>query len=402
MRFELFICCFLMAQGLMLDFAIAHDAQPTRANYAIGEIRVRLMASQSSIQLKATDLKIFANHRRCLNAKVKISSKEVEMIVSHRGQNWQIQNLQSRQICELNTNSIQFQASSLILNHKRVSPNLILNAEQNNFEVIAPLELEKYLVGVLSKEMPASFPIEAFKAQAIASRSYALKKIFSSRLRSFDLESSISDQVYDYNSGSDKIRAAVEETRGLILENAQNKLFSVYYHADCGGHTEEASEVWGNSEKSATVVDEACPLESHSKWTYSISKFEFSLRLRVILQLAEAQIVGIEEFESSSSGRKKSLKIILDDQTTRIISGQQLRNILGYDKLKSTLFAMNSQGPDLVFDGKGMGHGVGMCQWGARHLALNGESFESILKHYYQGARIAKFNPQLQQSHLAL
>jgi stage II sporulation protein D len=383
MRFLILIFAFLFSKNLAAHEVSAHEVSAQ-------EIRVRLMAAQSSIQLKATGLQIFTDRHPCLNSKVRINSREAELIVSHRGQNWQILDLQNRQICELNVSSIQFRAMSLSLNHKKVSPHLILNGVKNDFEVVSPMDLEKYLIGVLSKEMPLSFPLEAFKAQAIASRSYAMKKILSSKNRSFDLESSIADQAYDFTAGTEKIRTAVEETRHLVLENEQNKLFPVYYHADCGGHTEEASEVWGNSEKMATVADEACPLESHSKWSFNISKFELSMRLRVVLQLAEAQIINIEEFESSSSGRKKSLKLILDDQSSRIISGQQLRNILGYDKLKSTMFAMNTQGSDIVFDGKGMGHGVGMCQWGARHLALGGESYQRILKHYYQGARIAR------------
>ena len=97
----------------------------------------------------------------------------------------------------------------------------------------------------------------------------------------------------------------------------------------------------------------------------------------------------------SNSGRKKSLQFILDDHSVRIISGQQLRNILGFDRLKSTMFAFNERGDHFVFEGQGHGHGVGMCQWGARHLALSGESFKRILIHYFPQARLAQISKTL-------
>ncbi len=379
MRFQIFIF-----SSLCLFFGAV--------NSSATEIRVRLMSSQTSIEIQAKNFQIFTAGQRCSNPKVKINSQETEMIVRYQAQHWHLQNLHNRQDCELSGSILKLRATELVLNHKSSPPDLNLIASKNLFEVIAVMDVEKYLVGVLSKEMPASFPLEAFKAQAIASRSYALKTILSSHQKTLDIESSIADQVYDFNPGTEKIRSAVSETRNIVLENGQGRLFPVYYHADCGGHTEEASEVWGTAEKIGTTSDEACPLESHSSWSYNISRFELSARLRVILQLADAQIVSIQEFENSSSGRKKSLRFVLDDQSTRIISGQQLRNILGYDKLKSTLFAFNSRGADFVFEGRGLGHGVGMCQWGARHLALTGESYPAILKHYFHEARLVKLS----------
>lgn len=356
------------------------------------EVRVRILNEQNSITMDAENFRIIASSHRCQNSLVKVKALKSQMIIRYKpSQNsWSLLNLASHQICEINSRNLKFDAQRMFINRKQLPGKILLLSHKLNFDVIAVLDLEKYLVGVLAKEMPAGFPLEAFKAQAIASRSYAMKKIMKSQEREFDLESGVADQMFEYTSGTAKIQTAVEETKSLVLENQKGHLFSVYYHADCGGRTEEPSEVWGSNEKIGSVVDDSCPLESHSSWNFAISKFELSARLRVILQLGDAQILSIEDFENTSSGRKKSLKFVLDDHSTRIISGQQLRNILGFEKLKSTLFAFNQHGADFVFEGKGHGHGVGMCQWGARHLALSGEAYPNILKHYFPRANLAR------------
>lgn len=359
------------------------------------EVRVRVFSKQNSVGLRLEDFKMITDARRCLDSRIIINSKHAQMIVRYLPQkkSWALLNLESKSRCEIKSEKLQIKAKKISINKKVFPGQILFVPHDQNFDIIAELELEQYLVGVLAKEMPSNFPIEAFKAQAIASRSYAMKKILISKNKPYDLESGVADQMFEYLSGNDKIRSAVRQTRNIVLENQNGRLHSVYYHADCGGHTEEPSEVWGNSEKIGTVVDESCPFESHSSWNFSISKIELTARLRVILQLGEAQVVAIEEFENTKSGRKKSLRFVLDDRTTRIISGQELRNILGFEKLKSTLFAFDKRGADFVFAGRGHGHGVGMCQWGARHLALGGDVYPVILKHYFPQAKLARMSP---------
>ena len=334
---------------------------------------------------------------QCSHPKIRLSAKNTRIIIRllPTKRRWSLFNLESKQSCEIESDKLSLHGTNIKINQKRFSNKIILSPQGLGFNVIAELDIEKYLVGVLTKEMPSQFPLEAFKAQAIASRSYALKKILSSKTKSYDLESSVTDQMFEFSKGTEKIKSAIFETKNTVLENDKGQLFSVYYHANCGGRTEEPSDVWGNGEKIGSVKDEACPNEGHSHWNFNISKFELTARLRVILQLGDAQIVSIEEFENTNSGRKKSLQFILDDHSVRIISGQQLRNILGFDRLKSTMFAFNERGDHFVFEGQGHGHGVGMCQWGARHLALSGESFKRILIHYFPQARLAQISKTL-------
>ncbi len=352
-------------------------------------IRVRLLTAQDSAQISARAFKIFVEHGKCLDPFVKINDEEGEFVIRKRTSGWTVFNTKSKQVCEIHSQNLKVAAEQIELNRRPVPNRLAFIAQPRGFDIVASLDLDAYLIGVLSKEMPSSFPLEAFKAQAIASRSYALKKVLTSKAKHFDLDSGVADQVFEYSKGNEKIKLAVIETKNLVLKNRKGLLFPVYFHSDCGGQTEEASEVWTAGEKGGTVVDSACPLDARSSWKFSISKLELTARLRVILNLENSQITQIKEYENSSSGRKKSLRFVLDDGSTRTITGQQLRNILGFDRLKSTLFAFKDSSSSFLFEGKGHGHGVGMCQWGARHLANSGKEYQSILKHYYPMAKLA-------------
>lgn len=265
-------------------------------------------------------------------------------------------------------------------------------------DVIARMDLETYLLGVLPKEMPAEWPIEALKAQAVASRSFALERV---RLRAkegkpFHLESTVLDQVFAWHEPEqiggarlENVRKALNETRDEVLTDARGEVVAAYFHADCGGKTEAAAAVWGGEPKSTGIaVDGGCPLSPIARWAWSVTSEELAARLRSALGLSlSARVTDIRNEAFSASGRVLKLAVVTDDGMIRRLSGHQIRSVLGFDRLKSTAFEVRKAGDgSFRFNGQGHGHGVGLCQWGTRRLASRGADYKRILRHYYPKA----------------
>lgn len=263
----------------------------------------------------------------------------------------------------------------------------------NQFDVIASLDLETYLIGVLPSEMPGLWPVEALKAQAIASRSYAYSQLERTKSKHFDLESTISDQVYNllnHNQASfavrERLKKVLEETKGKILSK-DNHPVTAFYHADCGGQTEHPKNVWGGQKSMASVKDAGCPLSPHAQWFAQLSKSEIAAKFAEGIVLAELP-VDLTVSERTKSGRAKRVSVLYPSGKTIEVSGHEFRKRLGFSKIKSTKLNIDANLKGWVVHGKGHGHGVGLCQWGARHLARRGLSAEQILDHYYPNTQI--------------
>ena len=251
------------------------------------------------------------------------------------------------------------------------------------------LDLEEYVIGVVAGEMPASFEIEALKAQAIAARSYALSKIETST-ESYDLVTDITNQVYittedmqekwgeDYDFYYDKIKNAVSATKNLVMEY-EGDVISAYYFAMSNGSTEDVSLVFGESRDYLKSVD--------SSWDESVKNFsvtttftkeEFCSKLSI-----DCSNITIGAIDRSSTNRVNT--IVINDKEFK---GTTLRALLG---LRSTDFTIDIS-DDIKITTKGYGHGVGMSQYGANEMAKNGASYEEILNHYYKDIDIVEIN----------
>jgi stage II sporulation protein D len=271
-----------------------------------------------------------------------------------------------------------------ISGYKVSTPVLITN----HGDIIASMPLNTYLEGVLAGEMPTNWPIEALKSQAVAARSYTLYQINQRKNNIFQLEGSILDQVYANTENSDQrtiIRQALAETDGIVLMD-HGRVMKAYYHSDCGGKTEDPEKVWGGTKTKGlpTVVTDAhCAFNPGSKWTFDISLDE--MRKKIESPFKDVRIVT-----KTASGRAALIAFNEADDKNVLISGNELRKILGYNKLKSTLFSVSIQDDTVTFTGRGFGHGSGLCQWGARYMAQKGASVREILKHYYPNANITE------------
>lgn len=254
--------------------------------------------------------------------------------------------------------------------------------------VVNHIELEDYLRGILYHEVSHYWPIEALKAQAIISRTYAAYQCQENKRKDFDVTADIYSQVYGGKT-SERYRTtkAVEETQGQVLIY-NNKLFPTYFHATCAGHTEDASSLWDiNILPLKGVSCIYCQDSPHFNWHYVMSLDEFKLKLKEA-GYKIGDIKGIDIIGRNKSGRIIQLKIESKDAELKI-NAKDLRSIIGPNVIRSANFNVGLANNDLVFEGFGWGHGVGLCQWGAYFMAKQGNSYQEILKHYYPGSKIS-------------
>ena len=262
----------------------------------------------------------------------------------------------------------------------------------DKFLIINRLDLDDYLAGVIKNEMNTSWPVEALKAQVVLARTYALSRLENPRSRKFDLYSTVEDQVYQGVGAEDeRCWKAIKETQGEVLYFG-GKLAEVFYHCCCGGRTEAVEYVWGGEPKLylRSVKCGYCQECPYYFWRYPsvgvLSPSELAERLGYDGEEVERIIVK----QKSPSGRVLMLEVIFRSGYKARISGGDFRLRLGREQVRSTLFQIEKQGDGFVILGSGSGHGVGLCQWGARGMALKGKSYREILNYYFPGTRIKK------------
>ncbi len=257
----------------------------------------------------------------------------------------------------------------------------LITVYRTNGDVIN-IGLTEYLVGVVSGEMPASFPMEALKAQAVVARTYTMKSLQIGR----KLTDSTSTQVYkdnnqlrslwgnDYDRYYQRIYDAVTSTDNICVYYNGDYIDAVY-HSTSNGYTEDAVNVWGNSIPYLQTVA--------STWDQNVSSY-----LKIITK-EESDIISIlgldnldeiQILERNNSGRVEKVQI-----GNKIFSGVELRNMLG---LRSTDFEIIKDNNIITITTKGYGHGVGMSQYGAKGMAEQGYSYREILNHYYTNVNI--------------
>lgn len=273
------------------------------------------------------------------------------------------------------------------------SPITFLGGAKDKVNVVVTLPLEDYVAGVVAGEMPPSWPMEALMAQAVASRSYVLAQLSSQSQQLFDTDSSQFNQVFKYISGDEgviaRVREAVKRTQGTVLTDKKGNPLWAYYHADCGGHTEEPDAVWSNRQFYGTASDANCPAKPNTNWEAEVSLPLLNKKLLPVLE-TKKKIVGVDVGEKTKSGRIKNMIVKLSDGSVEKIRSNQFRQQLGFQWIKSTLFGIDQKGSTLHLTGRGFGHGVGLCQWGSKELAKKGKSYLAILKTYYPAAKIEK------------
>ena len=269
--------------------------------------------------------------------------------------------------------------------------NQTIRVKRLSSDKIDTIPLEEYIVGVLAGEMPIYFELEALKAQAVASRSYAMKRIEYNKENEYDVVDSVLNQVYlddsylkktwggSYVKNINKIRTAVNATLDEVLVY-DDKIIDALFFSTSNGYTEDSNLVFN--------LDLPYLKSVESNWdekTSSVFKASNSMSLQEFydkLGLSYNKKLNIEKIEKSKSGRIIKLKI----------NGKEIKAREMYEKLKlkSTDFEINQVGSNVVINTKGYGHGVGLSQYGAEGMAKEGYKYDDILKHYYTGIKIKK------------
>lgn len=246
------------------------------------------------------------------------------------------------------------------------------------------VSLESYVEGVVASEMPASFELEALKAQAVASRSYVIS-------RGLRVDDSTSSQVYksdeelqklfkgDYEKRMAKVREAVKATRGLVMYY-DDVVINALFFSTSNGATINSQDYYANALPYLQAVSSEWDLEVNAN---AISEVTFSFE-DIRQKLSCKGEIKIDVISRYDNHRVKLVKV-----NGKEYSGRELRELLG---LRSTDFSVTKNKDSFTFKTIGFGHGVGMSQYGAQGMALEGYSYEDILKHYYKNVEIRKFS----------
>ena len=337
--------------------------------------------------------------------------------------------------------------SIITVEDKRYRDFIKIQRESQSLLVINLIDIEHYLYGVVPREMPASFPMEALKAQAVAARTYTLNNLNKHGSEGYNLCDTTHCQVYGGIDGEHtRTNEAVDATKGIVI-TYNGSIIDAVYHSNSGGHTEDSAEAWGNYFPYLIgVEDEFSKNQPNSDWSFTIESSALNNKLKNN-GIYIGDVVDLEIIETSPRGGVSKLKIV-GTTGEEILNKGKIRQVLGNDELKSTWFSIKRGGPStsishvyaisgnsknsqkidpskaisidknntksnvrnstvmgkdkrvklidiykensngFLIEGKGYGHGVGMSQWGAKKMAEDGYTYDEILKHYYTGVEI--------------
>ena len=269
--------------------------------------------------------------------------------------------------------------------------NSIVRVYREDKNIIERVPIEQYVIGVLAGEIPITFDKEALKAQAVASRTYVMYHIQGSKDKDYDVVDTVANQVFKseddlkekwqdkYTENMNKIKEAVLATSGEYL-TYDGKVIESFFFSTSVGYTENSEDVFSQALPYLRSVeskwDEISPVYKDS---VDFTKLEFFSQL----ELAYMESLNIEVLEQTQTGRVKKIRINNKEFTGKEVCGKL--------KLRSTCFTIREENGMVKIDTKGFGHGVGMSQYGAQGMALEGYKYTDILKYYYQGVNIDKF-----------
>jgi len=281
----------------------------------------------------------------------------------------------------------------------------------DRFDIVNHLLLEQYLPGVLSKELYPNWPLAAFKAQAVAARSYAIRQSARDQHRSFDLESTTASQAYGGANAHYRARKAARQTRGMVL-TYRGEVLTAYYSSCCGGMGQDAAVAFPSEETlkplEARHHGNWCSISSHYRWGPMIrSRGHLARRISAWGRARNHPVGGLKSIAAIAvTGRNRvgrPSQFTITDPTGRYfqIAPEPFRFACNYEKsgidplpkgsrLKSSHVEITVEGDRVLFVGQGFGHGVGMCQWGAYAMAKRGHTAKMILGYYYPGTRVER------------
>jgi stage II sporulation protein D len=279
---------------------------------------------------------------------------------------------------------------ALRLNGREYPGILEVARSGDGLAVINELPLEEYLVGAVKAEAGDQMPLEMLKAQAIVARTYAAYQRRLNAGKLYHIVASTANQQYLGRVPADSPAwPAVRETEGQVLL-WHGDLFPAFYHTDSGGYTEDPRAVFASLNMPALrpVRVEFPSASPYHEWRLDVPLGDLGALL-LKGGISVGRIVGLEVLERSVSLRVSQI-LIRGLSGSAVLRGNDLRRLVGYDALKSTLFAVAVDGTIARFVGRGYGHGVGLDQWSAKTMAEQGYDARQIVEYYYPGAVLAR------------
>ena len=271
----------------------------------------------------------------------------------------------------------------LVLGYSSFEGDLSIYRSEDGLYVVNELPLETYVAGVVKAEVGSDWAAEALKAQAVIVRTYVLKQMSWSRRDEYHVTSSVLHQVYKGLNADTSVAYAVEVTRGEVLVYGGEPIIA-YYHSTTDGRTELAEEVFGRSFPYLQSVPASGKLSPMALWTRRIPLKELALSLGV------GEIRSVTAVTFTSTGRVNYVAYG-SEKGGGFIRAKDLRRKIGWKRLPSTDFSIEAVNGNAVLSGRGFGHGVGLSQWSALEMALEGKSYREILSHFYPGAELTKY-----------
>ncbi|PJZ68244.1 stage II sporulation protein [Leptospira perolatii] len=256
--------------------------------------------------------------------------------------------------------------------------------------VLNRVPIEEYLYSVVPSEVPAGWPEEALKAQAICSRTYAVREMIAKKESSFDVEATVNSQAYGgMQKENPRTTSAVKDTQGVLAVYEGDPIHT-FFHSNSGGKTETPENLWGGKRLPYlnSVSSEFDNSGEQFLWKSNLSQDQIDQSLS---SLGVGSVQSVQVLSRTPSGRVDLVEIIGSESSTKM-KGKEFRNLMGAS-IKSLRFGIKRDSDGFLVKGMGSGHGVGLSQWGSYGMAKQNYTYAEILRHYYQGidfARITK------------
>jgi stage II sporulation protein D len=268
---------------------------------------------------------------------------------------------------------------------------LLLSIYGGKVQSVLELPLESYLLGVVGSEMKNTWNPACLASQAVIARTYAYNRYYRAKEKNYHLDDTVSSQVFHgMETENERVLQVVQETRGQILTYG-GVVLPAYYHSTCGGATTSATGVGLEHKDKLPLLGVPCEYckMAQSKWCHWETRLSEDEILYGLESLSKAPLSAIESIlpqKIDASGRCEEIRVLFKNRTSQNYKSTDFRRVIGYKTLPGLrLKEIRSEGKDFIFVGGGFGHGVGLCQMGAKGMGEEGFNYQDILYFYYPG-----------------
>jgi stage II sporulation protein D len=277
----------------------------------------------------------------------------------------------------------------------------VISVYMHRDKQIKKMNIDEYLVGVVAGEMKPGWPLNAYAAQAIIARTFTMEFLSrggTKQLHGTDISTDEKEaQAYNAANISPTIRKAVEMTKGLVL-TYQNRYVKGWYSASCGGETALAKDGLAYKEAEPPYIQSvSCPEEKYTPpdqfyWQATLTSADVNRALQTMRMREIGTLTGMEILKRSAKGNRATRLKLVGNRGSATVEGADFRVAVGPEKMRSIWIASDIKKGNgyVALKGRGFGHGVGLCQWGAYAFAKQNKSPKAIVMHYYPKARVEK------------